>query len=227
MMRLKRTVKIIVDMAMTCLFFYLMGYQVVRGLMNHALCGIALFALFLLHHLLNLAWYKALFKGRYPLRRVLLTASDSLLLIAMALMAASSVMMSGSVFSFSHVPMTQLGHDLHVCSTAWGFMLMGFHLGLHTHAPLEKVRKKLQGTAFEYVWYLLLLLMLCGGIYCFARSGLWSDLFLLRAIKTPFSDFGNFCLACGGILSGLCFMAHMLLIAVSGRGKRKASLGSA
>lgn len=214
MIRLKRAVKIIVDMAMTCLFFYLMGYSVVRGLMNHALGGIALFVLFLAHHLLNLAWYRALFKGRYPGRRILLTSSDSLLMLAMLLMAVSSVMMSSSVFSFSRVPMTQFGHDLHVCSTAWGYILMCFHLGLHTHAPLEKMRKKLKSTAFEYVWYLLLLLVCGGGIYAFVRSGLWSDLFLLHAVKMPFADELSFYTAYVGILASLCIIVHGLLIVV-------------
>ena len=212
--RLKKTVKFLVDAVMLCLFLYLMGYQVVRGLMNHALGGIVLFALFLLHHLLNLAWYKALFKGRYPFRRILLTASDSLLLIAMALMAISSVMMSSSVFSFSRVPLSQLGHDLHVCSTAWGYILMGFHLGLHTHTPLEKLRKKLKSTAFEYAWYLLLLLVCGGGIYAFVRSGLWSDLFLLHAVKIPFADELSFYTAYVGILASPCIIVHGLLIAL-------------
>lgn len=219
--RVKKAVKLLVDAAMLCLFLNLMGYQVVRGLMNHTLGGIALFALFFLHHLLNLPWYRTLFKGRYPIRRVLLTASDFLLLIAMILMAVSSVMMSSSVFSFSHVPLTQLGHDLHVCSTAWGYILMALHLGLHTHAPLDKLRRRLQDSVFEYVWYLALMALICGGIYAFVRSGLWSDLFLLRAIKTPFSDFRIFCMIYEGVLLGICLMTHTLLILLVRAGKKQ------
>lgn len=129
---MKKKLKILVDMAMYFLMVYLLGYREGSGLLRHGVMGCGLFALFFLHHVLNLSWYPGLKRGRYPLGRILFVAADGLLLAAMAVMAVSSVMMSGDVFAASPFTVTQTGRDLHNLGTSWGFVLMGFHLGFHT-----------------------------------------------------------------------------------------------
>lgn len=86
------------------LFLYLMYYHPGMGLRLHAVLGVALCMLFILHHFLNFKWYAVLFKGQYYFRRIILTASDFLLLIAMLGIMVSSFMISGLSFPISFLP---------------------------------------------------------------------------------------------------------------------------
>ena len=98
---MKRKIKALTDAVMYLIFVYLMSYRAGRGLFLHGVLGCTLFALFVLHHILNGRWYGALKKGNYHPLRVFLTGIDLLLFAAMIGMAVSSVMMSGDVFGFS------------------------------------------------------------------------------------------------------------------------------
>lgn len=206
---MKRRVKILVDIAMFVLFLYLMGYRAGSGLLSHGVLGCLLFALFIAHHLLNIKWYCALPRGKYPFARKLFIAIDFVLLADMGLMAVSSVMMSGEVFAFSPVPMTQLGRDLHVGSTAWGFLLMALHLGLHTHGPLRKLERKVKESAFAYSYVLFYGLVLLGGIFCVWRSGLWHRMLLESRWQSAYSPavfYGEYLL----IVAGMCLLVHLV-----------------
>lgn len=174
-----RVMRIVVDAAMFVLFLYLMGYQAGRGLMLHAVLGITLFVLFAAHHLLNMNCFRTLGRGRYTTRRVAFVAVDALLFAAMIVMAVSSVMMSGSVFESVPIRTTQFARDLHLASSAWGFLLMAVHLGLHTHAPLLRWRARVRGTAFDYVQLLALGIVVLAGLWCLMDSGLIGDMLLL------------------------------------------------
>ena len=63
-MKPKTAVKIAVDGLMTVGMLFLIGHQFWDGA-PHEWAGAGLFLLFILHHILNGNWYKALFKGRY------------------------------------------------------------------------------------------------------------------------------------------------------------------
>ena len=136
---MKRRIKLAVDILMFAAFFYLTGYHPGAGVLAHGIVGITLFVLFITHHLLNLGWYLALPKGKYTPMRVLFIVVNFAFLADMILMAASSILMSELVFASSPFHSTQFARSLHVMSTAWGFVLMSLHLGLHTHAPLSKL----------------------------------------------------------------------------------------
>ena len=125
---------------MFLVFVYLMGYQPGRGLLLHGILGSTLLILFFVHHVLNVKWYAGLGKGKYPPARVFFLVIDFLLLAAMIGMAVSSILLSGDIFRFSPFYGTRTARTLHTLSTAWGFLLMLLHLGLHTHTPLEKLR---------------------------------------------------------------------------------------
>lgn len=82
----------------------------------------------------------------------------------------------------------QPGRSLHTLSTAWGFLIMVLHLGLHMYAPLEKLRKKAENTMFEYSFYLFFAAMMFAGTYCFAKSSLWQGMFLRPKGNPAFSQ---------------------------------------
>lgn len=64
--------KIATDVIMTVLFLCMMAYHI-TGNKLHEWLGIILFALFILHHILNMKWYKGIFKGKYSAVRILST----------------------------------------------------------------------------------------------------------------------------------------------------------
>lgn len=210
---MKRYGKILTDVAMLALFLYLMSYHPGMGLRLHAILGIILFALFILHHFLNARWYAVLFKGQYRFRRMIMTVSDFLLLFAMLAMMVSSFMISELAFPISFLPVAFYWRDIHVMSTAWGFMLMTLHLGIHAHSFLSKIEAKMGETIFGYVIYLLELLLLGVGIYGFLQSGLWNDMRRIPQSLPPLPD-ALFYAQYMGIIGGMCVAVHGLLGAV-------------
>ena len=76
--------------------------------------------------------------------------------------------------------MTQTALDMHVVSSAWGYVLMALHLGFHLHPLLVKIENSAKGTVWEFTVYVLL--AACGvfGGISFLDSELWQDMFLLR-----------------------------------------------
>ena len=217
---MKRQGKLLVDIVMYVLFLYLMSYQAGRGLLLHGVLGCVLFGLFLLHHLLNLGWYRGLKRGRYTAARIVFLILNLLLSVAIVLMAVSSVMMSGNVFAFSPVPAAEWGRALHTASTAWGFVLMALHVGLHIHVPLKRLYGKVQETFFAYAYILLFLLVMAAGIGCCFCSGLWRDMLLLsgrNAANHHIVSYGQLI----GITIAACQVIHLLLSVCSKRNKRK------
>ena len=59
---MKGQIKIFIDVVMYLIFLYLMSYRAGRGLLLHGILGCILFALFVLHHILNVRWYGGLKK---------------------------------------------------------------------------------------------------------------------------------------------------------------------
>lgn len=179
---MKRKIKIIIDIIMFIIFVYLMSYRAGGGLFLHGICGCILFALFIIHHLLNIRWYAGLGKGKYNWTRKSFAVIDFILLGIMILMAISSVMMSGSVFAFSPFIATQFARDLHVSSTAWGFIFMGLHLGLHTNSSFKKLVRIIKEKNKKYLLYLyrlLFFIFLVLGIFNFIKSELWKSMFMI------------------------------------------------
>ncbi len=215
---MKSHIKILLDIIMLALFLYLMHYHPGMGLRLHALLGIALCVLFVLHHFLNIRWYAVLFKGQYHFRRMIMTASDFLLLFAMLAIMVSSLMISSMAFPISFLPVTFYWRDIHVMSTAWGFVLMAFHLGVHSNSLLSGMEKRMSETIFGYVVYLLELLVLGAGIYGFLQSGLWNDMRMIPQSLPPL-PVSLFYAEYIGIIGGMCVAVHFLTAVIQGQKK--------
>ena len=185
-MKKTRIIKIIVDLAMYILFLLLMGQHLISGA-AHEWLGISLFAFFLLHNALNYKWYAALFRGKYTANRVVQTVVNFLLMIAMIGCVISSMLISGTVFAWLDLGGAEFGRKLHMLSTAWAFVLMSVHLGLHFSSFVSMARKmKLPATAKVIVKWLLRAMVLAIGIFdivVFARRAFYEELFLLTAFK--------------------------------------------
>lgn len=134
--------KIIVDMLMTLLLLFLMGYQL-WGEVAHEWAGAGMLVLFLVHHILNRGWYKSLFKGRYTSMRVFQVLVDMLLLAATAAQMYSGIVMSHYAFAFLPVDgKMALARRLHILGSYWGFILMSVHLGMHWNLFLGMAGKR-------------------------------------------------------------------------------------
>ena len=130
-MKPKAIVRIGIDIGMTVLLLLLMAYELI-GSGLHEWIGLAMFVLFVCHHLLNRGWYKNLFRGSYTPMRLLQTILAGLVLLTMLGAMVSSVLISREVFAF--LPISggrSLGRTLHLLCAYWGFVLLSLHLGIH------------------------------------------------------------------------------------------------
>ena len=138
-MRCKRTVKIIIDIAMYLLFVALMQEHLWEDL--HEWIGIMLFVLFIAHNVLNFRWYQSLFKGKYTPARILSAVINIALVAAVLCCMVSSVLVSGKVFAFLNLGGARIGRAIHLVATAWAFVLMSLHLGPHLTPLTNKLKK--------------------------------------------------------------------------------------
>ncbi len=167
---------------MYVLFIILMGHHITDNLI-HEILGTVLFVLFIIHHILNYKYYKNIFKGKYSVKRITLLIIDILLFIAMIGIIVSAINISSDVFSFLNIKTKIWGRKLHMLSTSWGFVLMSIHVGMHISVLINKLNKKMKNSTFEYVYYLILLILFIYGIYSFIKLDFISDMFLLNAFK--------------------------------------------
>lgn len=183
-----KKIKIVIDMLMYFIFVILMGHHITENLI-HEILGTILFILFIVHHILNYRYYKTIFKGKYNFKRVFLLIIDLLLLISMIGMMISAINISSDVFTSLNIPTTIFGRQLHMLSTSWAFVIMSIHLGLHLGVFINKLNKKMKNSVLEYVYYLILILIVIYGVYSFKKLNFISDMFLLNAFK--FYDFNE------------------------------------
>lgn len=181
-MKPKMMFKMAVDLAMTVLLFLLMAYLLV-GETAHEWLGLAMFLLFILHHVLNWRWYRSLFKGKYTPIRVLQTLLNILLLASMIGLMVSGIILSREVFDFLPVSGGMgFARMLHMLVSYWGFLFMSLHLGLHWSMVMGMARKAagISTSSSARTWTLRILAAgLCVyGIYAFQKNGIASYMFL-------------------------------------------------
>ena len=177
-----KKVRMILDIAMTIMFIILMGYYI-TGNTVHEILGTITFVLFIIHNILNIKWYKSIFKGKHGFQRTFHIIINLLLFLAMIGMMVSGIMISAKVFSFLNIPTTMFARRLHMVSTSWGFVLMSIHVGLHIAGMMNKLNNKMKNNTFEYVYYFVLILMIGIGVYSFISNKVYEDMFLLNDFK--------------------------------------------
>ncbi len=175
-------IKRIVDAAMTVILICLMSYQVV-GEVLHEWGGMAMTVLLIVHHILNIRWYKALFKGKYNAYRILSTVINILLLVSIALTAVCGMSMSGHAVPFLYglLPIS-FARRFHLSMSYWAFVLMGLHLGMHIPAMTAGIKP---GKAAKAVLACVLTCIAGIGLWLFLRNGIPDYLFF----RTPFAFF--------------------------------------
>ncbi len=143
------------------------------------------------------------------LRRSLVTGSAVLLLAAMIVTMVSSWHIASMALPFEFLPPPRgTWRDLHVAATAWCFVLMALHLGLHLHNTLSKWERRLKAQA----WALRLLQasVLLGAVWCLQRNQVLSDLLMLPVRPIAFEPL-RFYAEHLVIIGGFAVFTHGLL----------------
>lgn len=194
-MKAIKIIRIIVDITMTVLFMLLMGYHLFENKV-HEWLGVTLFILFISHNALNYKWYKTLFKGRYAAVRIIRNVINFVLIVFMVLAMISGIMLSREVFGFLNITAGMTGRRLHMISTAWLYLFMAMHLGLHWGTVVgatrklvgKAVKKTLTPTLIGQIIYGVIVAGLSGyGIYACIQRQLFDRMFLL--MEYAFFDF--------------------------------------
>lgn len=183
-MSVKKRIKTAADIAMLMLLPLLMTYSLI-GKCLHEWLGVAMLLIFMLHHILNLSWHKTIFKGKYNALRVIGAVTDILLLIVMLVLMCSGIVMSGYVFSFLHINFgQQSARLLHLIASYWGFVLMGFHTGMHWNMMISRFQaySKTPMRIPSIISRISVILISLYGLYRFIGYGIIDYMFL----KTQF-----------------------------------------
>ncbi len=223
-MKPKQIIKIIVDAAMTVLLLLLMTFERIGGNV-HEWLGIAIFALFILHHILNTKWTAALFKGRYSAFRVLQTTLAALVFAAMLGSMISGVMLSRHIFAFLEIQSgMSFARSLHMLSAYWGFVLISTHLGLHQSVFIGLAKRivKVKSGALNRIARAAALVISGYGVYAFIKREIGS--YMLLKNQFVFFDFEEpiilFLIDYIAIMGLFIAVGHYLSVLIKRLGKR-------
>lgn len=180
-MKPKIKIKIGIDFLMTVLLLLLMAYQVV-GETLHEWFGAAMPVLFIAHNIMNIKWYKNLFKGKYKPIRILGTVLNLAVLAAILSLGYSGIVMSRHLFAFLPIDRGMaLARVMHLAGSYWGFALMSLHLGLHWGMIIGMFNKLSGGKKPPVlVWTFRLsgLAIAAYGAYCHMNADIFSYMLL-------------------------------------------------
>ncbi len=141
---MEKKVKIIIDLLMTIGMFFLMGMRL-TGQMWHEIAGTAVFLLFIIHHILNRKWIRAVPKGKYNAYRVFQTVINSLLGIGVLLLMLSGMAMSGYIFKWLPLPLSAgTARSIHLIVSHAVYLVMSMHIGLHFAAMIAGAGRRIQ-----------------------------------------------------------------------------------
>lgn len=140
-MKKKSILKIIVDVIMIILM--LLEYsKIYTGQLIHELCGVILLILFITHNILNISFYKSLFKGKYNINRIIMTIINIGFLLCMLLTIILGIPISSYLFKFLKLDGNMTTRKLHTILGYWGLIFLSFHLGLHFKMIFSKISNK-------------------------------------------------------------------------------------
>lgn len=178
-MKTKTIVKRIVDVALTVTLLLLMAFQVTEQF-AHEWLGITMFALTIVHQILNRKFYASIFKGKYSALRVFQLIVNILLLLSFICTALSGMMMSRFATPFMNgiIP-SSFARQVHLAMSHWSFVLMGLHIGLHFGIITSKIKNRPLKIALGAVMSGISVF----GFYLFFKA----DMFSYMLFKTHFA----------------------------------------
>lgn len=221
----KAICRILVDLLMTVALLFLMTYNML-GDAFHEWVGAGMLVLFLLHHILNFKWSRAIFRGKYTAYRVLQTALVLLILLTMLGSLVSGIILSRHVFTFLGIDGGRsLARTVHLVCSYWNLVLLSVHLGLHWNSMMAMARKVGGNSSAIRTWTLrILAFMVAGyGVFAFLRRNIVS--YMTLQTQFVFFDYEEplFLLLADylAIMGLFVFMGHYVATALRGLGKKQ------
>lgn len=174
--------KPIIDCLMIILLPLLMSYALI-GEEVHEWLGIAMFAVFIIHHILNRKWFGSIFKGRYTPYRIYSNTINILLFVIMLALPVSGILMSKHAVPFLSVTSgASFARTVHMTTSYWGFVLMSLHLGNHGKMMMNGIQKmfniKNESTARKVTLRVIAVVISAYGIYAFIKREIAGYLFM-------------------------------------------------
>lgn len=183
--RIKNTMKIIIDIVMTVVLMFLMSYML-AGPQIHEWLGCVMFVLFIVHHFLNYNWHRNLFRGKYTGYRILLLVINLFIFVGMFVSMITGIILSRYVFSWMDIRTgVALARKYHMLAAYWNFVLLSVHLGLHWSQMIGMMKKLRVKAIYEkkilslFIWTVRIIafvLAIYGG-YKFINEGITQYLF--------------------------------------------------
>lgn len=176
---------------MAALFIVVMATALVQGV-PHEYVGIALFITVVAHIVLNRRWFKALFRGRYNVLRILQLITIMGLLACMVGQMASSLVLSKYAFGFlPALPGAGWARRVHMLCSYWSFVFAFAHTGLQLKGFGRLVKPKGSDvpSAVVRLGHIAAIAISCYGMYAFVQMGMGG--YLLGQVEFAFVDFST------------------------------------
>jgi uncharacterized membrane protein YwzB len=132
--------RLIIDLAMTVFLLCAYAYRIL-GDAAHEWIGVSMLVLCIAHTIINRQWYKNIFKGKYTLRRALMTAVNIALALTTATLIVTGLAQSRAVLAFLHLPGGMALRLIHTTAAYWLLPLIGLHIGLHWRMVARRLGK--------------------------------------------------------------------------------------
>ena len=162
-MSAKQSVRIGIDLGMTILLLFAYAFRI-TGDVAHEWIGISASVLFITHIIINRRWYKNILKGRYTLRRIIMTVVNIVLTLLVAVLLVSGLLLSRAVLSFLHLAGGLVLRQIHTTAAYMLLPFIGVHVGLHWGMFARVIGKNR---------YTLLVMRTLA--FLFAAFGVWSS----------------------------------------------------
>lgn len=151
----KTLIRNVLNIMMTGLLLVVMNYRYIEN-SSHEIGGVILALLFILHNVLNWRWYGYFLKGKQNPRRVLLTLTNLLLIVAMGTVFVTGGLISVTVFATLGIRSSSLfTHELHQGSAYASLILAAVHLGLHWEMLVAKCKNWLHIDGASRRWSIM------------------------------------------------------------------------
>ena len=183
----------------------LMAYSLI-GETAHEYLGIGMFLLFVIHHILNIAWWKNLIRGKYTPIRIVGTVLNFVLVIIMLALPISGMILSRHVFRFLHFGGAATARTVHLMASYWGLVLMSFHAGMHVQMIAGRYLLNKKSNLKKSILVLNVFFAVLG-IIAFKRKNIWMYLFLQS--QFVFIDFSQSVL---GAIMDYLFVSILFMI---------------
>jgi hypothetical protein len=164
--------RLVIDLAMTVLLLFALAYRII-GDAAHEWVGVSLCAMFIAHNIINRRWWAGVFRGRYTPRRIVMTAVNVLLALAMITLIITGLLHSRTVLAFLHLEGGTEMRQIHTTAAYWGLILIAVHAGLHLRPP-----KAVSSVFVKIAFPVLALLIAAFGVWSFIDRDMFAKLFL-------------------------------------------------